>query len=218
MGPACSGRRAQKGNKMQRTSLSDLLLNTKADEDGCLLWQGSLDRKGYGKTRFQGVNGYCHRFAYALSNGPIPDGYEVDHLCFKPGCINPEHLEAVTRDENLRRRRNHGSIQGFCKHGHPRKPEDRICLECKRAGVRRWHHEVFKARRPKAKVGHRDACRAKEATKLTLDDAVAILRLRKEGALAKVIASQFGISKNHVYAIEHGRYWPDARKAFEEAA
>lgn len=30
---------------------------------------------------------------------------EVDHLCFNPSCCNPDHLEAVTPQENKRRRR-----------------------------------------------------------------------------------------------------------------
>ncbi|MGH3827314.1 MAG: HNH endonuclease signature motif containing protein [Pseudonocardiaceae bacterium] len=45
--------------------------------------------------------------------GPIPDGMELDHLCFTPACVRWEaapgapsgHLEVVTPAENLRRRR-----------------------------------------------------------------------------------------------------------------
>lgn len=35
--------------------------------------------------------------------GEIPHGLEIDHLCNKPTCCNPDHLEAVTRAENERR-------------------------------------------------------------------------------------------------------------------
>lgn len=86
-------------------------------ETGCWEWQGSFFAgKAYG---FLGVNGrprYAHRVSYELHVGPIPDGLHIDHLCNVPRCVNPEHLEAVTREEN--RRRQH-ERQTHCKHGHP---------------------------------------------------------------------------------------------------
>ena|SRR6185369_1455114 len=46
----------------------------------------------------------CYRLAYRLLVGPIPEGLELDHLCFNRRCVNPAHLEPVTRQENVRRR------------------------------------------------------------------------------------------------------------------
>ncbi|RYF11406.1 MAG: HNH endonuclease, partial [Oxalobacteraceae bacterium] len=43
------------------------------------------------------------RAAYAALKGPIPDGLTLDHLCENKICINPAHLEPVTRAENARR-------------------------------------------------------------------------------------------------------------------
>jgi hypothetical protein len=38
-----------------------------------------------------------------LHVGPIPEGLTIDHLCKNPGCVRPDHLEAVTMRENIRR-------------------------------------------------------------------------------------------------------------------
>jgi hypothetical protein len=45
----------------------------------------------------------AQRFAHLAFIGPIPAGLEVDHLCRNRSCCNPAHLEAVTREENIRR-------------------------------------------------------------------------------------------------------------------
>lgn len=45
-----------------------------------------------------------HRWAYEDQVGPIPDGWEVDHLCRNRACLRPDHLEAVPLAENRRRR------------------------------------------------------------------------------------------------------------------
>jgi hypothetical protein len=73
--------------------------------DGCWLWTGSTLKNGYGNLMgTDGRNQYAHRVAHVLFIGPIPEGYEVDHLCRVRNCVKPAHLEAVTRQENLRRR------------------------------------------------------------------------------------------------------------------
>ena len=56
----------------------------------------------------------AHRLAHEWWVGPIPAGFEVDHLCFNPGCVRPDHLEAVTREENTRRARAAGRFQRNC--------------------------------------------------------------------------------------------------------
>jgi hypothetical protein len=49
----------------------------------------------------------AHRVSYEFYQGPIPEGHEIDHVwqrgCRSRQCINPEHLEAVTHQENVRR-------------------------------------------------------------------------------------------------------------------
>src|SRR5688572_16860021 len=70
---------------------------------GCWLWTASRILSGYGQVRFEGKNQRAHRVAYALVKGPIPEGLVLDHLCRVKHCVNPDHLEAVTQAENLRR-------------------------------------------------------------------------------------------------------------------
>jgi len=77
--------------------------------------------------------GFVHREIYELFVGPIPDGLDIDHLCGNKGCINPEHLEPVTRSENVRRAIKRigqwGGKQPFnrdCPRGHPLVPLNRV--------------------------------------------------------------------------------------------
>jgi hypothetical protein len=61
---------------------------------------------GYAMVRTVGGRfALAHRVAYEQHNGPIPDGMEVGHLCGNPACVRPDHLEAVSHAENVRRGR-----------------------------------------------------------------------------------------------------------------
>lgn len=46
---------------------------------------------------------HAHRAMWEQTNGAVPLGLELDHLCRVPSCIRPDHLEAVTHTENMRR-------------------------------------------------------------------------------------------------------------------
>ena len=59
---------------------------------------------GYGVGRFKGVTIKMHRKAYIVANNlTIADieGMHVRHKCDNPRCINPEHLELGTRQDNM---------------------------------------------------------------------------------------------------------------------
>lgn len=106
--PLAGGRRRSRipGDTLEQK----LLLNHTVDpESGCWRWTRNHDAYGYGQLSLgpgsspKGV----HRLAHELWVGPIPDGYQVDHVlargCVHRDCLNPAHLEAVTPRENTLR-------------------------------------------------------------------------------------------------------------------
>lgn len=80
--------------------LSRLVIDPGAD---CLRWIGSTNGKGYGVIIIGGRGMMTHRIMYEMFAGPIPDGLQLDHLCRNPICANVDHLEPVTRRENILR-------------------------------------------------------------------------------------------------------------------
>lgn len=72
------------------------------EENGCWSWVGKHDRKGYGMWVTDGEC-YAHRVLYKRHKGPIPRGLQLDHLCRKRDCVNPDHVEPVTPKVNTAR-------------------------------------------------------------------------------------------------------------------
>lgn len=73
--------------------------------DGCWLWQGAKDRKGYGVVGLGGrTDGIAraHRVAWGLTNGEPPADRMVLHLCDTKACVNPSHLVLGNHTENMR--------------------------------------------------------------------------------------------------------------------
>ncbi|OGR27289.1 MAG: hypothetical protein A2139_07850 [Desulfobacca sp. RBG_16_60_12] len=67
---------------------------------GCWLWQGEINRNGYGRVWVNGKRLMAHRVTYEAFHGPIAPGLVLDHLCKNRQCCNPDHLEPVTVREN----------------------------------------------------------------------------------------------------------------------
>lgn len=115
----------------------------------CWLWAGSISQKGYGTLRVDGKNKLAHRVLYEAWVAPIPEGLEPDHLCEVKACINPDHIEPVTHQENIRRGMAK-KTQTHCKNGHLFKPEttwvtinkygtkQRTCWICNKARMRNY--------------------------------------------------------------------------------
>jgi hypothetical protein len=70
---------------------------------GCWIWMGSTTAEGYGRFSIDRKGMYAHRASHELFVGPVPDGFQVDHLCRRTRCVNPMHLQAVPPRVNLLR-------------------------------------------------------------------------------------------------------------------
>lgn len=92
------------------------------DENGCWVWTGFVNDRGYGQVCLAGRRKVqAHRLLWEHLRGPIPEGYDIDHLCRVTSCVNPDHLEPVTPEENQRRRLEANELGAYattCGRGH----------------------------------------------------------------------------------------------------
>lgn len=125
-----------------------LLLLRQLERHGeCLLVPGK-GNNGYMQIVHRKKHHLVHRISYEKWHGPIPEGFQIDHMCHNEaaeaglcaggpsclhrGCVNPAHLRAVSRAENWRasphNRRlgldNHQSKKTHCPQGHEYSPEN----------------------------------------------------------------------------------------------
>ena len=127
----------------QKRTVTDRFWPKVHKTDTCWLWIGAINPNGYGRFQYNGSIGYAHRWAYEQAHGPIPDGMDIDHLCRVRHCVNPDHMEAVSRRKNILRGE-HPSAKlhrnNMCKHGHVRNSDNAyinshgwwICRVCRR--------------------------------------------------------------------------------------
>lgn len=71
--------------------------------DTCWYWMGATTTAGYGEFQIDKRTVYVHRWAYTVFKGKIPETLHIDHLCNTRNCVNPDHMEPVTIQENSRR-------------------------------------------------------------------------------------------------------------------
>lgn len=115
----------RRNNKVLPTGLSHrekaewfLKNKTWTDEKGCMRWAGQQDEKGYGrisvtispgKRKKIEIHRYIHCMMKGLPYGEDPNdewnakgkGFKVaDHICNEPNCVNPDHIQLISRSEN----------------------------------------------------------------------------------------------------------------------
>jgi hypothetical protein len=128
----------------------------KSGGNGCWLWTRGRTRPvgGYGVTDGFVFNGrrerLAHRVAWLLVRGRIEGGLELDHLCRNRLCVNPDHIEPVTKRTNIVRGVGPTAVNAtktHCNKGHPFDESNteiqgstgRLCRACRglRSGLRR---------------------------------------------------------------------------------
>ena len=151
------------------TARVDPLTRYRVDENGCWVWTGALDRKGYGRLGGR----LAHRLVYVLLVGDIRDVLELDHLCRNRACVNPAHLEPVTHTTNVQRgmagpgNRERLQARSHCKNGHEFTAANtyvypgsgwRECRTCSRKNHQRlnrlpqYREQTYERRKRKEKV------------------------------------------------------------------
>lgn len=122
---------------------------------GCWEWLRYVDKAGYGHCAYKGKSMGAHRAYYQMHKGEIPAGLQIDHLCRNRKCVNPKHLEAVTKRENFLRGISPAAWNArktTCPKGHPysysevkqKQPIHRGCRKCNR----RFQNKRYKVKRP----------------------------------------------------------------------
>jgi len=118
------------------------------EQSGCWVWVGALSSNGYGSFRaIPAIAEAAHRVSYRLRHGALPPkGFDLDHLCRNRACVNPDHLEVVTRSVNLNRGIKRNLLKTQCPSVHAYSGENlrvhptggRACKACNAAAVKRY--------------------------------------------------------------------------------
>jgi HNH endonuclease len=124
----------------------------------CWLWIASVRPTGYGQVHYRGRTCSAHKVVYEALVGPYPQS-DLDHLCRVRRCVNPRHLQPVSRKINANRGLNLVWMQlrerTHCPEGHLFSGENLIiswhnngngspvrrCRICRNAYSREWKRQ-----------------------------------------------------------------------------
>lgn len=126
----------------------------------CWKWLASIKSEDYpyGQFRFSGKNQGAHRVAYAIANGSIPEGMDIFHVCQNRWCVNPKHLEAMSRLSRLDKvegwQARENAKKTHCPKGHPLVKGNldetmlknhgwRQCLTCQNEKIQRYNDPEY---------------------------------------------------------------------------
>lgn len=127
----------------------------------CWLWNGRKTNGGYGVFSFNNNVIRAHRFSYELFKNEIPVNLDLDHLCRNTKCVNPQHLEPVSKYENQKRSPITNMNKTHCPQGHEYSSDNlyvspkgfRFCRICKNA------HERLRRTKPEYKLYNKEYSR-----------------------------------------------------------
>jgi hypothetical protein len=109
-----------------------LMSRVEKSKDSCWVWNGALVR-GYGVININNKTEYVHRVVFAAYSKKFNKRLTLDHKCRNPRCVNPDHLEPVSRSENIRRM-NMAQPRNKCRKGHLYseygKTKSGMCIKC----------------------------------------------------------------------------------------
>ena len=105
--------------------VDEIRARVKVDEvTGCWVWQGRVDRDGYGLFWRNAKRYRVHRLMYELHNGESPGRLNVCHECDNPACCNPGHLWLGTNRENCHDAMRKGRLAHGVRHGMSKLTDD----------------------------------------------------------------------------------------------
>lgn len=81
---------------------------TKVSDEECWPWTNYKTKFGYGQMTINYTVYYAHQLAYFIKNGPYDMAFMVRHICDNPWCVNPDHMQLGTTQDNTQDKVNRG--------------------------------------------------------------------------------------------------------------